>query len=73
MEQMRNYAVVTVLLATPGDHWASGKLLGDAADSCAGATESPSASLGWFFALRLELSLQRLWRVKWSLCETPES
>ena len=43
----QNYAVATVPLPTPGDRWASGKLLGNATDSCAGGTESPLASPGW--------------------------
>ena len=41
VEQMRNYAVTTVPLPTLGDHWASGKLLGNALNPCAGAMESP--------------------------------
>ena len=43
----QNYAVATVPLPTPGDRWASGKLLGNATDSCAGGTESLLASPGW--------------------------
>ena len=42
----QNYAVVTVPLTTPWDHWASGKLLGDTSDSCAGSTVGPWVSPG---------------------------
>ena len=58
----QNYAVATVQLPTPGDRWASGKLLGNASDSCAGATVGPLVSPGWFSASGLELSLQWLLR-----------
>ena len=37
----QNYAVGTVPLTTPGDHWASGKLLGNAPNPCAGGTQGP--------------------------------
>ena len=47
MEQMRNYAVAMVPLPTSGDRWASGKLLGDALNSCAGATQGPLSSPRW--------------------------
>ena len=40
----QNYAVATVPLTTPGDRWADGKLLGNATDSCTGATQMPLAS-----------------------------
>ena len=43
----QNYAVATVPLTTPGDRWADGKLLGNATDSCTGATQRPLASPHW--------------------------
>ena len=56
----QNYAVATVPLPTPGDRWASGKLLGNALDPCAGATQGPLWSPHWHsYALWLETSLQR--------------
>ena len=58
----QNYAVGTVPLTTPGDHWASGKLLGNAPNPCAGGTQGPLANTHWFSAFGLEPSLQRLWR-----------
>ena len=58
----QNYAVATVPLTTPGDHWADGKLLGDALNSCAGGTQGPLVNAHWFCAFGLEPSLQRLWR-----------
>ena len=42
----QNYAVATVPLLTHGDRWASGKLLGNATDSCAGGTVGPLVSPG---------------------------
>ena len=59
---MQNYAQPTGPLPTPGDRWASGKLLGNAPNPCAGATEGPLASPEGVSALRIETSLQRLWR-----------
>ena len=41
----QNYAVATVPLPTPGDRWASGKLLGNASDSCAGGTQGRLAPI----------------------------
>ena len=58
MEQVQNYAQLTVPLTIPVDRWASGKLLGNATDSCAGATESPLASLG--------CSVPRVWKRAYS-------
>ena len=59
----QNYAVATVPLTTPGDHWASGKLLGNAPNPCAGGTQGPLANAHWHSsALGQEPSLQRLWR-----------
>ena len=43
----QNYAVATVPLLTSGDRWASGKLLGNALDSCAGTTQGRLASSHW--------------------------
>ena len=43
----QNYAQPTVPLATPGDRWTSSKLLGNATDSCTGATQRPLASPHW--------------------------
>ena len=59
----QNYAVAMVPLLTPGDRWASGKLLGNATDSCAGGTESPLVGSYWHSAFGLEPSLQRFRRV----------
>ena len=47
----QNYAMATVPLPTPGDRWASGKLLGNATDSCAGGTVGPLVSPGWLLCL----------------------
>ena len=59
----QNYAVATVPLTTPRDRWANGKLLGNATDSCAGATVGPLVR-SWVAssASGLEPSLQGLWR-----------
>ena len=56
----RTYAVATVPLPTPGDRWASGKLLGDATESLRWGHAGPltESSLA-FSALWLEPSLQR--------------
>ena len=51
--------------------WADGKLCWSAQIPALEPRRRPQRVLG-FSALRLELSLQRLWGVKWSLCETPE-
>ena len=47
----QSYSVTTMPLPTPGDHWASGKLLGNATDSCAEGTVGPLVSSGWLFCL----------------------
>ena len=47
MEQMQNYAQLTVPLTTSGDRWASGKLLGNVLNACAGATQGRLASPHW--------------------------
>ena len=47
----QNYAVAMVPLPTPGDRWASGKLLGNATDSCAGGTVGPLVRTGWLLCL----------------------
>ena len=49
---MQNYAQPTGPLPTPGDRWASGKLLGNAPNPCAGATQGPLSSPHWHSALR---------------------
>ena len=47
----QNYPVATVPLPTPGDHWADGKLLGDALNSCAGGTQGPLVNAHWLLCL----------------------
>ena len=49
----QNYAVARVPLTALGDHWASGKLLEDASDSCAGGTQGLLSSPQWQFLVPL--------------------